>query len=297
LAGLPGSGFDFPAARSRHAKLPHMKIKGLGLVVAIFIVLLVISWAFDTTNLAAIQRQYLHWNYFSHVIMIVLAIGAMAIGKKDFTSYGFTLKKWRSDLSLALICLISAAGYIPSLISPSIAGNRLINSPFIIAAVLLALWLVLSNKNERMAKESGVRIFWPIISIPAIIAVVLGVVGFGIIASTIGFQFYFAGFGEEILFRGYFQSRLNQDFGRPWTVKGVSFGPGLLITAALFGVLHLLTHFNPLMGGFELDLLAGTTSFFAGLLFGLLREKTGTVLSASVGHGLLDLGQVIPLVF
>jgi len=274
-----------------------MKIKGLGLVVAIFIVLLVISWAFDTTNLAAIQRQYLHWNYFSHVIMIVLAIGAMAIGKNDFTSYGFTIKKWRSDLSIALICLISAAGYIPSLISPSITGNRLINPLFIIAAIALALWLVLNKKNEGMAKESGVRIFWPIISIPAIIAVALGVAGFGIIASTIAFQFYFAGFGEEILFRGYFQSRLNQDFGRRWTIKGVSFGPALLIAAALFGILHVLSSFNPLMGEFGLDVLAGITSFFAGLLFGFLREKTGTVLSASVGHGLLDLGQVIPLLF
>jgi membrane protease YdiL (CAAX protease family) len=274
-----------------------MKIKGLGLVVAIFIVLLVACWAFDTTNLAAIQTQYLHWNYFSHVIMIVVAIGAMAVGKKNFASYGFTLKKWRSDLSIALICLISAAGYIPSLISPSIAGNRLINTLFIIAAVLLALWLVLKRKDEGMAKESGVRIFWPVISIPAVIAIVLGMVGFGIVASTIVFQFYFAGFGEEILFRGYFQSRLNQSFDRPWRIKGVSFGPGLLIASALFGVLHMLNPFNPLMGKFELDLLWGISSFFGGLLFGFLREKTGTVLSAGLGHGLLDLGQVIPLLF
>jgi membrane protease YdiL (CAAX protease family) len=274
-----------------------MKIRGLGLVVAIFIVFLAICWSFDTTGLAAAQRQHLHWNYFSHVIMIVLAIGAMAIGKKDFTSYGFTLKKWRFDLSIALICLISAAGYIPSLISPSIAGNRPINTLFVIAAVLLALWLVLNKKDEGVAKEAGVRIFWPIISIPAIIAVVLGLLGSGIIASTIVFQFYFAGFGEEILFRGYFQSKLNQDFGRPWMIKGVSFGPGLLIAAALFGVLHMLNPFNPLIGKFEIDLLWGISSFVGGLLFGFLREKTGTVLSASLGHGLLDLGQVIPLLF
>jgi hypothetical protein len=38
------------------------------------------------------------------------------------------------------------------------------------------------------------------------------------------FQFFFAGFGEEILFRGYMQSRLNEDFGRPWRLRGVSFG-------------------------------------------------------------------------
>jgi len=229
--------------------------------------------------------------------MIVIGIGAIAVGKKDFTSYGFTLKKWRSDLSVALICLISAVGYIPSLISPSIAGNRLINILFIIAAVLLALWLVLNKKGEGTAEKPGLRIFWFILLIPVIIAVVLGMAGFGTVASAVVFQFFFAGFGEEILFRGYFQSKLNEDFGRHWRLKGVYFGPGLLIAAALFGVLHLMNPFNPLMGKFELDLLSGIGSFFFGLLFGFVREKTGTVLSASLAHGLVDLGQVIPLLF
>jgi hypothetical protein len=274
-----------------------VKVKGLGSVLAVFIVFLVICWAFNTTNLAALQRQYLHWNYFSHIVMFVVGIGGIAIGKKGFTSYGFTLKKWRSDLSIALICLISAAGYIPSLIFPPIAENGLLDTLFHVVAVLLALWLVLNKRDEGIVKESGLRIFWFILLIPAIIVVILGIAGFEIIGSTIAFQFYFAGFGEEILFRGYFQSRLNQDFGKYWKIKGVSFGPGLLITAVLFGVLHMLNPFNPLMGEFELDLLWGIGSFFAGLLFGFLREKTGTVLSASLGHGLLDLGQVIPLLF
>ena len=56
-----------------------MKIKGFGLVLAIFIGFLFITWAFDTTGLAAIQRQYLHWNYSSHVVMIVVGIAAIAI--------------------------------------------------------------------------------------------------------------------------------------------------------------------------------------------------------------------------
>ena len=148
-----------------------------------------------------------------------------------------------------------------------------------------------------MAERRSLRILWLILFIPAIIVVVLGVVGFEVVASTIIFMFYFAGFGEEILFRGYFQSRLNEDFGRPWRIKGVYSGPGLLITSALFGVLHMLNPFNPFTGKFALDLLWGLSAFFFGLLFGFVREKTGTVLSASVVHDLPDLGQVIPLLF
>jgi uncharacterized protein len=150
----------------------------------------------------------------------------------------------------------------------------------------------------RAWRKDGVCVsFWLILLIPAITAAVPGVIGFEVVASTINFMFYFAGFGEEILFIVYFQSRLNEDFGRPWRINGVSFGPGLLITSALFAVLHVLNPFNPLVGKFELDVLWGLSSFFFGLLFGFVREKTGTVLSASVGHGLLDLGQVIPLLF
>ena len=148
-----------------------------------------------------------------------------------------------------------------------------------------------------MAERRSLRILWLILFIPAITAAVLGVVGFEVVASTIIFMFYFAGFGEEILFRGYFQSRLNEDFGRPWRIKGVYFGPGLLIASALFGVLHMMNPFNPLTGRFELDMLWGIGSFFFGLLFGFVREKTGTVLSASLAHGFVDLGQVIPLLF
>lgn len=273
-----------------------MKIKGIGLSLAIFILFLVISWVFATTGLAAIQRQYLQWNYFSHVVMIVLAIGAIAIGKKDFRSFGFTLKKWRSDLGFALICLISAAGFIPSLIYPPIAKNGLINTLVIIAATLLALVFVLREKGKNTTVESKLMV---ILIAPFSLSIVsaLNSAGFGVIASTVIFQFFFAGFGEEILFRGYIQTRLNEDFGRPWSLKGVNFGPGLLITSALFGVLHLMNPFNPLMGQFGLNLLWGISSFFFGLLFGFVREKTGTVLSASLAHGFVDLGQVIPLLF
>jgi len=273
-----------------------MKIKGIGFSLIIFIVFLVISWAFATTSLAAIQRQYLQWNYFSHVVMIALAIGAIAIGKKDFRSFGFTLKRWRSDLSVALIFLISAAGYIPSLIYPPIAKNGLINTLVIVAATLLALVFVLREKGKNITVEpkSMVIILAPL---SLSIASALDNAGFGTIASAVIFQFFFAGFGEEILFRGYIQTRLNEDFGRPWGIKGVNFGPGLLITSALFGVLHLTNPFNPLMGQFQLNLLSGISSFFFGLLFGFVREKTGTVLSASLAHGFVDLGQVVSLLF
>jgi membrane protease YdiL (CAAX protease family) len=231
-----------------------MKVKGIALSLVLFLLLLIITWAFAATGLAALQRQYLQWNYFSHVIMVVLAISAIVIARRSFNSFGFTLGRWRADLRIALVCLISAAGYIPSLIYPPIAENRPVTTLIIIAFALLTLALVLRAKDKTVAPQPGLTV---ILLAPFALSISSAVssVGSGTIASTIIFQFIFAGFGEEIFFRGYIQTRINEDFGRRWSIKGVNFGPGLLIAAALFGVLHLLSPFNPLMGLFEVDVL------------------------------------------
>jgi len=252
--------------------------------------------AFNATNLATIQRQYLGWNYFSHILMIVFGVGAIAIQRADFGSYGFTLRNWRYDLSVAVMCIIMAAGFIPSLIYPPIVGNKPVNALFEVAANLLTLGFVATKKNP--IKSEGVKPGLIISSLTPFIIIINATntgVDLGLISSTIIFMFFFTGLGEEILFRGYLQTRLNEVFGRPWKFKDVSFGPGLLISSALFGVLHLFNPFNPFMGSYDLDPWWAISSSFAGLLFGFIREKTGTVLSASLAHGLVDIGQVIPL--
>jgi membrane protease YdiL (CAAX protease family) len=272
-----------------------MKIKGIASSASIFGVFLVASWAFNASSLATLQRQFLHWNYFSHVLMVVFSVGAMALSGVDMHSYGFTLRQWRSDLSIAIVCLVVWVGFFPSFVFSSLAGNALANALIHIAASLLALGLAANKKTPIVVARPGRFVFSCISAVPyAVLGANMSPDG-GLIFSTIIFQFFFAGFGEEILFRGYIQSRLNEDFGKPWSFKGVSFGPGLLISATLFGVLHMLNPFNPFTGSYDLAMWWAVTSGVSGLLFGFVREKTGTVVSASLAHGLIDLGQVIPL--
>jgi len=274
-----------------------MKIKGIGSCVLMFSVFLVVCWAFNASSLAAVQRQFLYWNYFSHILMVVFGVGAMLLQKADFHSYGFTLKQWRIDLGIAVMCLIVWVGFVPSFIFPSLAGNATANALIKMAASLLALGLVATKKNIGAEAKPGPSVSSFISAVPLAVVGTSASADLGLIASTLVFQFFFAGFGEEILFRGYMQTRLNEDFGKPWRLKGVSFGPGLLISAALFGVLHLLNPFNPFTGSYDLAVWWAITSSVSGLLFGFVREKTGTVLSASLAHGLIDIGQVVPLLF
>jgi membrane protease YdiL (CAAX protease family) len=103
--------------------------------------------------------------------------------------------------------------------------------------------------------------------------------------STLIFQMFFASFGEEILYRGYYQSRLNDGFGRPWNADGVRFGIGLIAISMLFGFAHVLNPFNPLQGRYALDWVGGLVALQTGVFYGLVREKTGSILASAIIHG------------
>jgi uncharacterized protein len=276
--------------------LMNSKVTVLLTTILLFTIFLVWVWIFNTTTLYFLQKEVLYWNFFSHILMVALSVGAIALTKRGFASSGLTLKNWRSDLSIAIICVISAVAFIPSLVFPVIASNVALNSFFSIAATLLALLFVARKKSANKMTGSSNKGMVVLALLPLFsLTTIAGSNNYGLIASTVIFQFFFAGFGEEIMFRGYMQSRLNEGFGYPWKFAGVKFGPGLLITSMLFGVLHLLNPFNPLQGQYTFAIWSGISSTFAGFLFGFIKEKTGDVLAPSIAHGLVDLGQVVPL--
>ena len=99
-----------------------------------------------------------------------------------------------------------------------------------------------------------------------------------------GWQAYYlfgTGFGEEIRARGYVQSRLNEAFGRPWTIWGTQFGPGLLIASVLFGLSHLYQ-----LGATRLDPFMMLGATLGGLFYGAVRERAGSFLGSAVAHGM-----------
>jgi len=108
----------------------------------------------------------------------------------------------------------------------------------------------------------------------------------------------FTGFAEEVFFRGYVQSRLNEVFGKPyrrllfpsWRLE---YGPGLLITAtAVFAPVHIANWVNPFIGKYEIGPHLITLGFllpaFGGLVLGAVREKTGDIWACSILHGMLN---------
>lgn len=96
--------------------------------------------------------------------------------------------------------------------------------------------------------------------------------------------YLFVALSEEILFRGYIQSRLNSVFGRPKCFLGVSWGWGLIISSVFFGFWHL----GWKSGTLEWPHVLWT--MFAGLIFGFVREKSESVIAPALLHGIMNYG-------
>jgi membrane protease YdiL (CAAX protease family) len=93
------------------------------------------------------------------------------------------------------------------------------------------------------------------------------------------YQFVYIAFPEEFFFRGYLHNRLNQIFGIPRRLFGASVGAGLVITAGVFMLFHLLLSVNLWNAGI----------FFPALIFGWLRDRTGSIAAPTLFHALSNI--------
>lgn len=87
-------------------------------------------------------------------------------------------------------------------------------------------------------------------------------------------QIFLVALPEEIFFRGWLQNRLNKVFVKKWRCLGVSVGWGWPATAFLFAFAHSLILFQ--WWHFSI--------FFPALLFGWLREQTGSINAPTFFH-------------
>jgi membrane protease YdiL (CAAX protease family) len=160
--------------------------------------------------------------------------------------------------------------------------------------VIAALWFVKRNradfflaKGQMKSGRGNIIVTILLLLFPIILALTMNKLSV-VIVSTVVWQFVFSGFGEEFVWRGYVQSRLNQAFGRPMRMFGVQFGWGLLLTSLLFGLLHAFNTYDPAIGFAALSWGSALASAFAGVMFGVIREKTGTLLAPGIARGLPD---------
>lgn len=103
------------------------------------------------------------------------------------------------------------------------------------------------------------------------------------IIKTGAYQLLMIALPEEFYFRGYVQSSLNNVFSKKWRILGADLGWSWVITAAAFAIVHSFValqwwHF---------------AIFFPGLLFGYLRELTGSITAPILIHAMSNIVMAI----
>ena len=84
---------------------------------------------------------------------------------------------------------------------------------------------------------------------------------------------------EEAFFRGYLQSALDGAWPKKRRILGAEVGWGLVVSAAIFAVGHVLTIPHP----------ARLAVFFPALLFGWMRARTGGIGASVLFHAMCNL--------
>jgi uncharacterized protein len=103
---------------------------------------------------------------------------------------------------------------------------------------------------------------------------------------TLLFEMTMPGIGEELVFRGVFQSLLNRAFGKPRTLLNAQVGWGLILTALLFGAVHLVTIGKTGIVHFHIGHMLSALGI--GLALGWIRERGGSLLPCVILHNLND---------
>lgn len=193
-----------------------MRGRSIAEVLVVFVVFrCLFAWSFSSTDFAMIERAVLGWSYLVGFVMILLPVSILALTRRNFESYGLTMKEWRYNLDVGLTgTFIRACGsplvlLFLSMVHISYLGatGALLLAGSTVAAILLLLLVLRWQERRRQAvlSEPSVRanlaILVILLFLPLLLGLYLNRLTLGVV-STVVWQFLFSGFGEEIMFRG-----------------------------------------------------------------------------------------------
>ena len=206
----------------------------------------------------------------------------MVATRRNLQLYGISLGNLRYHLDIAATAIVPVAiASIPF----SFVDYRKWSGAVIMVAVEVALLFVICwlLKRKPTRNENGLMVAGLFLTNSLSISekTVLGNA-----VSALLFYVFFLGLGEELLFRGYIQSRLNAAWGKPFQFCGVNWGWGMILTSILFGFMHVLNIYSLIIGNWHLEWWWGLWTFFAGMVNGYVREKTGSIVASTILHGL-----------
>lgn len=241
-------------------------------------------------------------NFTPGIVMVAFTVMVLLLCGRNFESYGLGLKRWSYHLNLGLVCslLIIAIVALGLMLTRfhfdasrppdphTVQFSRIIGLAIVGVPAFLAVLVVLRTRGriiEHIPPWVTVPVIFALLGVPVVVAAHFHRPS---MLLTALWCFFGAGFGEEIFYRGYIQSRVDEAFGLPFRLLGFEFGMGLLASSLLFGLVHVLDTVDYFAGHFNFGWGYGVQNFFEGLFYGCVRAKTGSVLPGAIMHGFGD---------
>ena len=244
-------------------------------------------------------------NFTPGVVMILFTVCVLFLCRRSFSTYGLTLARWTAGLKLGLlwgVLLVTGGGLLmlfrvrhqPGSVPPGMKEG-IVYGLACLAAVVAFGWLLRRQQPVLSRVPAGlcVALLVGLLCLPLLLAWRYQR-PFMRTLLTVSWLVGGAGIGEEVFYRGYIQSRINDAFGRPFRVRDVQFGAGLLISSVLFAFLHALNTVDYFHGRFTFAWGFSVAALGTGLLFGCLRESTGSIVAGAVAHSVLDVLARVP---
>ncbi len=249
----------------------------------IFGVLRLAGLAVMSTGLWQAQGS-LERNFLAHSVMMAVPLVWLLVLRRDFSAYGLSLNQPLAAARTAMTIFLPVA--LANALTGFVDYQSLPGALALAGANVAALvWVARSLRGRGDVNEGLLTIA---LFVPTAVAFWLmrgAVPDAGRSALSFICFAFFVGPAEEVLYRGFVQSRLNQAFGTPWTLGGARVGWGLVLASLLFGFTHVL-NVDVATGEIGWYWGWGLWTCFAGLLLGYVRERTGGVLVPAILHGL-----------
>lgn len=235
-------------------------------------------------------------NFIPGMVMIAASLGMICLRRKNLSGFGLSVKRWQVDLQIGLtwtLVAIVAGGLLLHLFDirerfsgrhPPGVGIGL--ATLFVKILAVAVFALIYRHNLPEPPRPAFRVLNVIISVllcatPIFAALWVGASVRQAVLSLVWMGFV-AGLGEELFFRGYIQSRVNETWARPWRFLGIPFGPGLLVSSLLFGFVHALNSVDYFTGEYRFAWGYGLMTI--GLFAGFVRERVGSIWPGVVMH-------------
>jgi len=259
-----------------------MKARAVIEVVVVFSLTLFFVALVGLSPIGEWERQVSNHFFIEYAVWIAFPLLILVVARRNLASYGLSLRNLRYHLDIAATAFVPVAiASVPlAFVNYKHWWGALIMAGVEIALLFALGWLL---KRKPTQNESGILV-GAVLLIACSNLTQKATLNNAV--SAFVFYIFFLGLGEELLFRGYIQSRLNAAWGRPFKFHGVNWGWGIIITSVLFGFMHVLNIGSLIRGDWQLEWWWGFWTFFGGLVSGFVREKTGSIVAPTILHGL-----------